>query len=106
MNAKALYASGDHFQELLSVRIVGLDSPSLIAATGHMVPNARVLDAQGTGHEEMLPGSRRGCQIKNKALTHLLPPRQWRIIQALISSKHGKTVADLVKEENCHPRTI
>jgi len=32
--------------------------------------------------------------------------RQWRIIQTLVSSKHGKTVADLVKEENCHPRTI
>jgi Fe2+ or Zn2+ uptake regulation protein len=32
--------------------------------------------------------------------------RQRRIIQTLISSKHGKTVADLVKEENCHPRTI
>lgn len=32
--------------------------------------------------------------------------RQWRIIQTLVSSKHGKTVAELVKEENCHPRTI
>ena len=32
--------------------------------------------------------------------------RQWRIIQTLVYSKHGKTVADLVKEENCHPRTI
>jgi len=32
--------------------------------------------------------------------------RQWRIIQTLVSSKHGKTVADLVKEENCHSRTI
>ncbi|MBW1982779.1 MAG: transcriptional regulator [Deltaproteobacteria bacterium] len=32
--------------------------------------------------------------------------RQWRIIQTLITSKHGKTVAELVKEENCHPRTI
>jgi len=32
--------------------------------------------------------------------------RQWRIIQTLVSSKHGKAVADLVKEENCHPRTI
>jgi predicted DNA-binding transcriptional regulator YafY len=32
--------------------------------------------------------------------------RQWRIIRSLISAKHGKTVADLVKDENCHPRTI
>jgi predicted DNA-binding transcriptional regulator YafY len=32
--------------------------------------------------------------------------RQWRIIQTLVSSKHGKTVADLVREENCHPRTV
>ncbi len=32
--------------------------------------------------------------------------RQWRIIQTLVSSKHGKPVANLVKEENCHPRTI
>jgi predicted DNA-binding transcriptional regulator YafY len=32
--------------------------------------------------------------------------RQWRIIQTLVSSKYGKTVADLVKEKNCHPRTI
>ena len=32
--------------------------------------------------------------------------RQWRIIQTLISSKQGKSVADLVKDENCHPRTI
>ena len=32
--------------------------------------------------------------------------RQWRIIQTVVSSKHGKTVADLVKEENCHPRTV
>jgi predicted DNA-binding transcriptional regulator YafY len=32
--------------------------------------------------------------------------RQWRIIQTLISSKQGKSVGDLVKDENCHPRTI
>ena len=32
--------------------------------------------------------------------------RQWRIIQTLVTSKHGKTVADLVRDENCHPRTI
>ena len=32
--------------------------------------------------------------------------RQWRIIQTLVSSRHGKTVAELVREENCHPRTI
>jgi predicted DNA-binding transcriptional regulator YafY len=32
--------------------------------------------------------------------------RQWRIIQTLISSNQGKTVADLVRDENCHPRTI
>ncbi len=32
--------------------------------------------------------------------------RQWRIIQTLVTSKHGKTVGDLVKEEDCHPRTI
>jgi hypothetical protein len=32
--------------------------------------------------------------------------RQWRIIQTLVSSKHGRTVGDLVRDENCHPRTI
>ena len=32
--------------------------------------------------------------------------RQWRIIQTLISSKQGKSVGDLIKEENCHPRTV
>lgn len=32
--------------------------------------------------------------------------RQWRIIQTLVTSKYGKSVADLVREENCHPRTI
>jgi len=32
--------------------------------------------------------------------------RQWRIIQTLVTSKYGKTVGDLVKEEDCHPRTI
>jgi hypothetical protein len=32
--------------------------------------------------------------------------RQWRIIQTLISSKHGRPVADLVNDKNCHPRTI
>jgi predicted DNA-binding transcriptional regulator YafY len=31
---------------------------------------------------------------------------QWRIIQTLVTSKYGKTVADLVRDENCHPRTI
>ena len=32
--------------------------------------------------------------------------RQWRIIQTLIASKRGKSVADLVKDENCHLRTV
>ena len=32
--------------------------------------------------------------------------RQWRIIQTLVSSKHGKTVAELGREENCTLRTI
>jgi predicted DNA-binding transcriptional regulator YafY len=34
------------------------------------------------------------------------PAREWRIIQTIISSKHGKTVAGLVQDENCHPKTI
>jgi len=32
--------------------------------------------------------------------------RQWRIIQKLVASKHGKTVAELGREENCTLRTI
>jgi len=32
--------------------------------------------------------------------------RQWRIIQTLIASKHGKSVAELVKDEKCHPWTV
>jgi predicted DNA-binding transcriptional regulator YafY len=32
--------------------------------------------------------------------------RQWRIIQLLVASKHGKTVAELGREENCTIRTI
>jgi predicted DNA-binding transcriptional regulator YafY len=32
--------------------------------------------------------------------------RQWRIIQTLVSSKYGKTVAELGREENCTLRTI
>jgi len=70
LNAKALYASGDYFQELLSVRIVGEDSPSLIAAAGHMVPGTRILDAQGTGQEGMLLAKRNALKLKIK----LCPP--------------------------------
>jgi len=32
--------------------------------------------------------------------------RQWRIIQTLISSKMGKTAAELAREIECNPRTI
>jgi predicted DNA-binding transcriptional regulator YafY len=32
--------------------------------------------------------------------------RQWRIIQTLVSSKCGKSVAKLVKDENCPRRTL
>jgi len=32
--------------------------------------------------------------------------RQWRIIQTLISSKMGKSAADLADELECHPRTV
>jgi hypothetical protein len=46
-------------QELPAVLIVGEDSPSLIAAAGHMVPGARILDAQMRGHEGvLLPSSK------------------------------------------------
>lgn len=31
---------------------------------------------------------------------------QWRIIQTLMPSKQGRTVAHFVKDENCHPRTV
>jgi len=32
--------------------------------------------------------------------------RQWRIMQTLISSKHGKSVGDLAADLDCHPRTV
>lgn len=32
--------------------------------------------------------------------------RQWRIIQTLISSKRGKSAAELAAELECHPRTV
>jgi len=32
--------------------------------------------------------------------------RQWRIIQTLISSRMGKSAADLADELECHPRTV
>jgi predicted DNA-binding transcriptional regulator YafY len=32
--------------------------------------------------------------------------RQWKIIQTLISSRRGKSAADLSEELECHPRTI
>jgi len=32
--------------------------------------------------------------------------RQWRIIQTLISSRIGKSAADLAEEMECHPRTV
>ncbi len=32
--------------------------------------------------------------------------RQWRIIQTLISSRHGKSVSDLAQDLNCHTRTV
>jgi predicted DNA-binding transcriptional regulator YafY len=32
--------------------------------------------------------------------------RQWRIIQTLISSKIGKSAADLADDLECHPRTV
>ena len=32
--------------------------------------------------------------------------RQWRIIQTLISSKMGKSAAELASELDCHPRTV
>jgi len=32
--------------------------------------------------------------------------RQWKIIQTLISSKLGKSAADLAEELECHPRTV
>lgn len=34
------------------------------------------------------------------------PACEWRIIQTIISSKHGKTAVALVQDENCHPETI
>lgn len=32
--------------------------------------------------------------------------RQWKIIQTLISSRRGKSAADLAEEMECHPRTV
>jgi predicted DNA-binding transcriptional regulator YafY len=32
--------------------------------------------------------------------------RQWRIIQTLITSRHGKSVADLAADLQCHTRTV
>jgi hypothetical protein len=32
--------------------------------------------------------------------------RQWKIIRTLISSKSGKSAADLAEELECHPRTV
>ena len=32
--------------------------------------------------------------------------RQWKIIQTLISSRRGKSAADLATELECHPRTV
>jgi predicted DNA-binding transcriptional regulator YafY len=32
--------------------------------------------------------------------------RQWRIIQTLLTSRYGKSAADLARELDCHPRTI
>ena len=32
--------------------------------------------------------------------------RQWKIIQTLISSRRGKSAAELAQELECHPRTV
>ncbi|MBN2059691.1 MAG: HTH domain-containing protein [Deltaproteobacteria bacterium] len=32
--------------------------------------------------------------------------RQWKIIQTLISSKMGKSAAELEEDLDCHPRTV
>jgi len=32
--------------------------------------------------------------------------RQWRIMQTLISSRRGKSIAELARELECHPRTV
>ena len=32
--------------------------------------------------------------------------RQWKIIQTLISSRMGKSAADLAEDLECHPRTV
>jgi predicted DNA-binding transcriptional regulator YafY len=32
--------------------------------------------------------------------------RQWKIIQTLITSRRGKSAADLAEELECHPRTL
>ena len=32
--------------------------------------------------------------------------RQWRIIQTLLTSRRGKTAADLARDIECHPRTV
>ena len=31
--------------------------------------------------------------------------RQWKIFQTLVTSKYGKSVADLAKDLDCHQRT-
>jgi hypothetical protein len=62
LNAKALDAFRGDFRKLLSILIVGEESPSLIAAASRMAPGAKILDAQGTGHEGMLVSKRRGVK--------------------------------------------
>ena len=32
--------------------------------------------------------------------------RQWRIIQTLISARHGKSVSNLAQDLSCHTRTV
>ena len=32
--------------------------------------------------------------------------RQWRIVQTMITSRMGKSAADLARELGCHPRTV
>jgi predicted DNA-binding transcriptional regulator YafY len=50
------------------------------------------------------------CEIKNQKEIIMARgdqlARQWKIFQTLVTSRHGKSVADLAKDFDCHKRTV
>ena len=50
------------------------------------------------------------CEIKNQKDKRMARgdqlARQWKIFQTLVTSRHGKSVADLAKNLDCHKRTV